>query len=222
MIPKQLDLRDLIDTINSLPGELFFFITDGPLKNKLIETYLEEDAHTDILEFELDASLRIKPTGSAGVPLIEGRLEADEFEYQTTFSVETLAGEEIVALLEYLNTQTPSPHQQAALLDKKILRKKSGSGLLNTVAAASILGLSHQSLKTLIPCSAIRVEEKDGNKTIEEYYWEKELIDRFVSLRVEQQEGRRPSHKDVTFIAEHCCEGDQQWARDCIADFLSE
>ncbi len=52
---------ELTDIVNNLQDEQFFYLEDGPLKDKLIENYLDkEDAHAEILEFEHNASLRLR------------------------------------------------------------------------------------------------------------------------------------------------------------------
>lgn len=46
-------ISDLLKIIDNLPSELFCHLEEGPLKNRLVASYLDEvDAHTDILEFD--------------------------------------------------------------------------------------------------------------------------------------------------------------------------
>ncbi len=216
-------ISKLVEMINGLKGEVCFFAEDGPLKNKVIERYLEEeDAHADILDFELDASVCIKQGGGTVAPAFECRLEAGDFLYQTFFSLGDFNADEITELIVRLSPHCPGTLKREATPDRNILRKKKGSGLLNISVAAKALGLSHRALKALIPCSEIRIAEKGDEKTIEEYYWDKDLIDRFETLWVKQQEKRGYSGEDLTFIAEDCCDGDRQWARDIIAGFLQQ
>ncbi len=214
-------ISELMAMLGRLRGEVFFFVADGPLKHKLIERYLEEEeSHGDILDFEFDASLRIKREAAAAAPAVEGRLEAGDFLYQTLFAVGDFAADEITELLDHLRPLCPSPAKPKARPGRSILRKKKGSGLLNIAAAANALGLSHRTLKTLVPCSEIRIAEEGGDKTIEEYFWEKDLIGRLAALAAAQKEGREANREDVTCIAEWCCDGDRQWARELIAEVL--
>ena len=209
--------------IGGLQGEMFFYVEDGPLINKLIERYMEEeDAHAEILEFEHNASVRIQPGEGSAAPAFDCRLEAGDFQYRTIFSVGDFAADEITELIDHLRPHCPIPLKKEAGPGRNIIRKKMSNRLLNISAAAKALGLSHRSLKALIPCSEVRIAEEGGDKTIKEYYWEKELIGRFESLSAKQKGGHGYNSEDLTFIAESCCDGDRQWARDCITGFLQQ
>jgi hypothetical protein len=211
---------DLMVMIDSLQSELFFFVEDGPLKSRMIERYLEEEAHADILEIDLDASVRVKPgEGSASAPF-ECRLEADGFEYQTLFSLDDFDPEESAELMAQIAAHSPPLSQTSPERGKNILRKRAEGGLLNIADAAKVVGLSHRGLKSLIPCSEIRIAGEGENKSIEEYYWETELINRFVAIWSEHQAGGGPGSEDESFIAELCCDGDQQWGREILSEFL--
>ncbi|MCD4687750.1 MAG: hypothetical protein K8R55_00280 [Desulfuromonadaceae bacterium] len=216
-------ISELMAMLDRLQGEVFFFVEDGPLKHRLIERYLdEEESQSDILDFELDAALRIQRKEGTAIAKIEGRLEAGDFLYQTNFAIQDFAADEITELLEYWKSLCPTPSKPKARPDRNILRKKNGSGMLGISAAAKALGLSQRALKVLIPCSEIRVEEQDGEKVIEEYYWEKDLLGRFTSVGAAHKEGRDANREDVTCITEWCCDGDRQWARDLINEFLKQ
>ncbi len=216
-------ISELMAMLDCLQGEVFFFVEDGPLKHKIIERYLEEEeAQSDILDFEFDAALRIQREEGTEDTKIEARLEAGDFLYQTNFTTKDLAADETAELLEYLKqlcTTTPKPKARPG---RNILRKKNGSGLLGISVAANALGLSQRALKALIPCSEIRIAEHDGDKVIEEYYWEQDLIGRFASLGAAHKERREANREDVTCIAEWCCDGDRQLARDLISEFLKQ
>lgn len=216
-------ISQLLAVLDSLQDELFFFVEDGPLKHKLIDRYLtEEDSQGDILDFELDAAIRIKRKEGAADVEIEGRLEADDFLFQPLFGSRDFAGDEIAELLKHLRPHCAAPAKTQAKPARNILRKKQGSGLLGISAAATALGLCQRELKSLIPCSEISIAEQGGDKVIEEYYWEKDLIGRFASLGAAHHEGRKAQREDVTSIAEWCCDGDRQWARDLIGEFLKQ
>lgn len=216
-------ISQLLAVLDSLQGELFFFVEDGPLKHKLIERYLEEeDSQGDILDFELDGAIRIKRKESAADVEIEGRLEADDFLFQTLFASGDFTDDEIAELLKHLRPHCAAPAKTQAKPARNILRKKQGSGLLGISAAATALGLCQRELKSLIPCSEICITEQRGDKVIEEYYWEKDLIGRFTSLEAAHKQGREANREDVTCIAEWCCDGDRQWARDLIGEFLKK
>lgn len=211
---------ELLTRIDSLQGELFFFVEDGPLKNRIIERYLEEEADAAILEFEIDASVRIKQGVGVAAASFECRLEADDFEYQTLFSLDDFDPEESAELMAQIAAHSPPLSQTSPERGKNILRKRAAGGLLNIADAAKAVGLSHRGLKSLIPCSEIRIAGEGENKSIEEYYWETELISRFVAIWTEHQAGGGPGSEDELYIAELCCDGDRQWGREILSEFL--
>ncbi len=216
-------ISELLEMVESLDSELFFYVEEGALKNRIIESYMEEeDAHAEILEFEHNLSLRVKQGENLTAPSFDCRLETADFQYRILFAVEDFAADEISELIDYLKPYSACPHKHTPGRDRSIIRKKQGSELLNISAAAKSLGLSRRSLKSLIPCTETRIVEKGGRKSIEEYYWDKELIDRFENLEMKQQEGCGYNREDLAFIAESCCAGDYRWAHDCISSFLQQ
>ena len=214
---------ELTKIMNNLPSDQFFYLEDGPLKDRLIANYMdEEDALAEILEFEHNTSLRIRQTEGATPTTIACRLEASEFEYQVVWEITDFTADEATELIDLLRPHCPITPRQETNPGKNIIRKKKGDHLLGIAATATTLELSHRSLKALIPCSETRIVTEAGNSSIKEYYWDKELIKRFKNLWLKHQEGRGYNSDDLTHIAECCCAGDRQWARDCISDFLNQ
>ncbi len=215
-------ISELLEMIDSLPEDLFFYLEDGALKNKLVEAYMErEDAHAEIREFELNASLRLRrEAGSA--PAFDCRLEANDFQYRIILAAGDFEVDEITELVDLLKPQCPITLRKESKPARNIIRKKKSSELLNISAATKALALSRRALKRLIPCSATRIVEEDGDKTIKEYYWDQVLIGRFASLWLKHQAGRGYNREDLSFIAQSCCDGDRRWAHDCIVGFLNQ
>ena len=59
-------ISELLTMLDALQGEPFFYLEDGPLKNRLVESYMEEeDVRAELPDFEHNASLRIKPGANA-------------------------------------------------------------------------------------------------------------------------------------------------------------
>lgn len=213
----------LLDKLNTLDHELFCFLKDGPLKSALLESYLDEaDANSDIMEFDVDASLLIKDSANGSTATITLRLECDEFLYQTTLCPSELDSEQSVELRELLDLHCPKQITTKTSPSKNIIRKKQSENLLNIAQASKALGLSQHQIKRIIPCSEIRIADKDSSKSIEGYYWDIQLIHRFNLLRDQQQQGCRYSDDDINYIAENCCEQDVKWARDTIATYLKQ
>ncbi len=214
---------ELIEIIDSLQSEPFFYVADGVLKEGLIARYMaQEAAHAEILEFELNVSIRLRRGEGSVPPGFDCHLETSDFQYQISLALADFADEERVELLEHLRPFHLAPGVKGGGSRKKILRKHKGGGLLNISAAAKGLGLSQRALKTLIPCSETRILSEGGARRIEEYYWDKGLIARFEGIWLKHLERRGYNREDLAFIAENCCDGDRRWARDCITGFLRQ
>lgn len=216
-------LSKLLEMIERLPDEVFFYLEDGPLKHKLIARYRDQaDAHGELLELEHNLSLKFRRGARAATPTFDARLEADDFLYQTSFVAEDFSAAEIAELLERLGLYAARPRRQGSQPAKNILRKQKGRDLLNIAAAARTLGLSHRRLKSLIPCSETRIVAEAGGQGIKEFYWERALVDRFAGLWVRHQQGRGYNSEDLELVAANCCDGDRRWAHDCITGFLAQ
>ncbi|OQY22424.1 MAG: hypothetical protein B6I37_07275 [Desulfobacteraceae bacterium 4572_35.2] len=213
----------LLNRLSTLEQQLFCYLDDGPLKSILLERYLDEaDAHDDIMELDLDASLLIKNSVNGSTATIMLRLEYDEFLYQTTLCPTALDTEQSAELLALLNLHGPKQTTTKTSSNKNIIRKKQGENLLNVAQASKALGLSQRQIKRIIPCSEIRIVDNYTSKSIEDYYWDTQLIQRFSRLRQQQQQGCRYSDDDINYVAKKCCEEDVKWARDTIAIFLRQ
>jgi hypothetical protein len=216
-------LSELLKILDQLQGELFFSLADGPLKNRVVESYLEKDgALVDVLEFEHQASILFKPGQESTTHVFDCRLETSDFKHQIAPAAEDFNADEISELINLLRPFCPLNGRQKLAPTRKIIRKKKSHNLLSIAAAAKTLNLSHRQLKALIPCSETRIVEKDGTKSIEEFYWDKELIAQFEGLWLKQQNGRGYNREDLSVIAESCCDGDRRWASDCIVRFINQ
>ncbi|WP_156826978.1 hypothetical protein [Geopsychrobacter electrodiphilus] len=216
-------IPELLKMLKNLQTDQFFYIETGPLKSRLIDTYLAEaDAHDEILDFEHSVTLRIKRTQGLAISEFVLRLEAGDFEYQRVLAVQDFTADEIGELLDHLRPLCLPLAPPATGLSRTIVRKKPGQALLNISTTAKILGLTPRQLKSLIPCSETRIVEEDGVKSIKEYYWDRGLVSRFEALWIKQQAGRGYNNEDLCFIAENCCDGDRRWAHDCISGFLNQ
>jgi hypothetical protein len=216
-------LSELLTIFSHLQGELFFYLEEGPLKSRLVESYKgEEGSFAEFLEFDHQASILLRPCQEGTAAVIDCRLEARDFKHQVTLAAGELSAEEISELVDLLRPLCPVLRSQEQSPVRKIIRKKKSHKLLDIAAAAKALGLSQRQLKSLIPCSETRIVEEDGAKRIEEYYWDRELIARFEDLWSKQQNGRGYNREDLSMIAASCCDGDRSWARDCIDRFIDQ
>ena len=214
---------ELLEIISGLESETSFCVGDGALKEGLLgRSMAQEGAHEEIHEFELNASLRINGTKGSEVPSFAGYLEARDFQYRADLTLADFSDDEAAELLDLLRPYKRTGDIGAGKPRKNIIRKQKSGELANIVVATRRLGLSQRTLKSLIPCSETRIVKEGTERRIEEYYWDNQVIARFESLGLKQQERRGYNREDINFIATHCCDGDRDWARDCITRFLHQ
>lgn len=208
--------------INQPNCDLFSYLHDGVLKNTLLDRYLDEpDSICDILDFDFDASLIIERCGEEIATIIL-RLECDDFLYQTSLDTDTITNEQRLEIEQLVlrhsaeqRLKLPSPPKQ------NILRKKRGNDLLNIAQTSQALGLSQRKTKELIPCNDLRIVADGAIQTIEEYYWDRQLIQHFTMLKQQHHNTQHYHNEDLLVIAEGCCDGDIKWAQDIVDAYLS-
>jgi hypothetical protein len=216
-------LKELLKIFELLHDELCFYLDDGPLKDRLIESYMAKDeAHPDFLDYEHQVSIRIKPGMTSTAPTFDYRLEISDFTYHSPIPIDDLNTAEFTEMIELLRPFCHNSKKQKKTTASKIIRRKKHKNHLDIASAANILELSQRQLKTLIPCSTTRISDINGRKNIEEYYWEKDLIYRFNDVWSKHQQGRGYNREDVDLIATTCCDNDRLWARDCIEQFIDQ
>ena len=213
-------LETITNQLASLHGHAYFRPQKGPLRERLTQQVL------DTASGELAEELA---EGGFGLEVSIGNHEGDG-QQAISFSVERpgvvfnsqltlgLLGEEALEdlagyLLRLCKEATPA---ESAANGKTLSRKKPEGDFHEKGAASARLKVSPEWLKRVIPCTDYSYDEIDGKKYIREYYWSKEMIERLFKIK-----STKTTPEDVQYVAQECCEGDLEWARDLIARLKS-
>ena len=208
--------------LGQLHGHAYFRPEAGPLRESLAKAVLEGEtlpreaaAALSGRAFELEVSIG-RPEGDSEVAL-DFSVDHPGVTYRSELALAALAEDALQDLAGYLarllqqatSSETVVAGEQTAAVDHP-------SHSHEQMAASARLKVSPQWLKSVIPCTDYTYEEIDGKKYIREYYWSKELIERLFKIKC-----TKTTPEDLQYVAEECCEGDVEWARDLIARLKS-
>jgi len=206
--------------LEQLHGHGYFRPEAGPLKARLTEAVLSA------LEFEAVEQLSGHPIE---LEVSIGRQEGDDevsigikadlpdLSHTSEIALNALADAALEDLAGYLARLVESSAPVGVdETGKVVVRKKTETDSHEAPAASARLKVSPQWLKSVIPCTDYSYDEIDGKKIIREYYWSKELIERLFKIKCS-----KTTPDDLQYVAEECCDGDLEWARDLIVRLKS-
>ena len=215
---QNMNLDDLLKSGNS---DFSFRPDDGALRSALVAMLLatENEEFADLFsESSSDISVGVYGT-SVAEGLIRCRVYGDFGERSLECRLATLTQTAFADLTEQLShldavqTASSAPHHGA----RGVLRRKAEINLFNMLSceeAAQQLNLPRQTLKSMIPCSDYSYSEVNDKIVIQEYYWSKNLIQRLCDIKT-----GGATAEDCRYIADECCHGDLDWAKEIIGLF---
>jgi hypothetical protein len=206
--------------LRQLHGHGYFRPETGPLKARLTESVLEtldSDALEQLSEQPIDFEVSIGFQEGEETVIIGVSVQHPDLTHTSELALVALAEDALEDLAGYLTrlVENATP-VEASASDKALLRKKMEEESHEQTSASTRLKVSPQWLKSVIPCTDYSYDEIDGKKFIREYYWSKELIERLFKIKC-----TKTTPDDLQYVAQECCEGDLDWARDLIARLKS-
>lgn len=197
-----------------LGGSVTFRLEDGPVYTKIIDLYVDElgDVSEEIDENTIDVMINLSTNETTNEIEISFSVKSfnSDFSSELTFVKLNSVEREYIkeTLLHKINSEQCKPDEN---MNSVIIRKNDSNTVYDIHIAAHNLNVSKQWLKNIIPCSDYSYVEENGKKTIKEYYWDKDLVSRLTQIK-----NNVPDEADCQYVAQHCCEGDLEWARDLI------
>jgi hypothetical protein len=215
-------LESIEALLQQLHGHGYFRPQDGPLKSRLVDAVaaeLEGDLVEDLARPGLDMEVSIGRHELDQEVCIDLKLQVHGRVFTCELALGALNGAELTDLegcLGGLLQQPGAPAEAAEGAGKNILRKKVEGDYHEQGAAAARLKVTPQWLKSVVPCTDYSYDEIDGKKYIRDYFWSKELIENLFRIK-----STKTTPEDLQYVAQECCEGDLDWARDLIARIKS-
>lgn len=208
-------MDDIAEMLDELGGSASIRFKDGPFHTRIIDqmSYELDQLCEDPEEIAFDVVVNIKKDGNPKQISICLSAISFNFDLSSELSASELSSEEIKAIRNRLSMLIKQERSKEKTCKPRVIVRKNASHQSYDIhVAAQKLNVSRDWLKKVIPCSHCRYEEKNGKKTIEEYFWSKELIERLYKIR-----HSRPEEADYEYIADNCCEGDLGWAHEIVA-----
>jgi len=209
-------LQTIEEYVKKSNGPVILRLTDGVLRDRLIGTALDgmpdEETDSDAMDQDLEIQLRLAHSDSTtqlSFSLLTGTAHSGEC------AVSTLDEKALEDLVEYLSRlgEASRPPRGAG---RMVIKRKGEPDSYDKMGASSRLKVSPEWLKRIIPCSNYRYEEIDGRKIIHEYYWSVEFIENLFRIK-----NSKITPDDLRYVADQCCFGDMDWAKDLISRLKS-
>lgn len=214
------NLETISDLLSRLHGHAYFRPEGGPLMESLTQAVLDAvdgELAEELSEGDFDIEVSIGRQEGESEPTLDLSVDRPGVVHTSQMALSQLADAALEDLAGYLTrmAEAATPVETTGA-DGNLVRKKPEGEHHEKEAASTRLKVSPEWLKSVVPCTDYSYDEIDGKKFIREYYWSKDLIERLFRIK-----STKTTPEDQQFVAEECCEGDQEWARDLIARLKS-
>ena len=213
-------LETISNLLQQLHGHGYFRPESGPLKSRLTEAVLdslEGDAVELFADQIIDLEVSIGRLEGEDQIGIDVKVQLPGLTHSSELSLAALADDALEDLAGYLarlveGAEPAEPGEPG----KVLVRKKIDADSHEQGSASARLKVTPQWLRSVVPCTDYSYDEVNGKKIIREFYWSKELIERLFKIK-----STKTTPEDLQYVAQECCEGDLEWARDLIARLKS-
>jgi hypothetical protein len=214
------NLETISDLLSRLHGHAYFRPEGGPLMESLTQAVLDAvdgELAEELSEGDFDIEVSIGRQEGESELTLDLSVDRPGVVHTSQIALTRLADAALEDLAGYLTrlAEAAAPIE-ASVAGGNVVRKKPEGEHHEKEAASARLKVSPEWLKSVVPCTDYSYDEIDGKKFIREYYWSKDLIERLFRIK-----STKTTPEDLQFVADECCEGDQDWARDLIARLKS-
>ena len=207
------------DLLSKLQGHVYFRPAAGGLADGLKQAALDcanGELAEELAEGEFGLEVSIgSPDGDSEL-FITFSVDRPGILHSSQIALSQLSDDALEDLAGYLERLMPDAEPADSGTGKHVVRKKPEGDHHEKVAASARLKVTPEWLKSVVPCTDYSYDEIDGKKYIREYYWSKELIERLFKIK-----SSKTTPEDLQYVAQECCHGDLDWARDLIARLKS-
>lgn len=209
-------LQVIEEYVKKANGQVHIRLREGQLRESLLGAAFQSgfpqdpDGVVESADSDLEVQLRFDQDASS----LSFRITHPAVPQPSECAVATLeekALEELSQNLAQLCDLARAPRSP-----RTVIKRKGEPDAYDIVGASSRLKVSQEWLKSVIPCSNYSYDEIDGRKIIREYYWNVELIEYLFRLK-----NSKIAPEDLKYVADQCCFGDHEWAKDLIGRLKS-
>lgn len=214
------NLETISDRLSQLHGHVYFRPQEGALAERLKQAVLDSvtgELAEELAEGGFGLEVSVGSQEGEGEPALSVSVDRPGISHSLQLAVSELSEAALEDLADYLARLAPgAAPAEPTVAGKHVLRRKPEGDHHEKGPASARLKVSPEWLKSVVPCTDYSYDEIDGKKYIREYYWSKELIERLFRIKC-----TKTTPEDLQYVAQECCHGDLEWARDLIARLKS-
>lgn len=211
----QSHLQAIEELVKKANGPVSLRIGEGELRENLIgcvPVRTEEGSENDGNPAELEVQLRLGQDGDG----LSFCLSQQGQPRSAECPLSTLDESTLETLAQRLARLCDASRPGKGGAPRNIIKREGEPDAYDIAGAASRLRVTPEWLKSVIPCSTYSYDEIDGRKIIREYYWNVDLIENLFRFK-----NTKVMPEDLKYVADQCCFGDLDWAKDLIARLKS-
>jgi hypothetical protein len=167
-----------------------------------------DDLFDDPEEVTFDAEILILSDPDPRNISVTIRTASPDFDATLRVYAYQLSNEELRFLLNTLLVEKRKLEEPRELRRPKVVIRKKSDSSYDLSTAAQKLDVSTEWFKKTIPCTGYTSEEQGDGSTVHQFRYRKEIVDTLSRMR------DRADVAGLEYIAQTCCEGDLDWARD--------
>lgn len=212
-------IESAAEMLRELNGQAYFRPENGHLKATLVEKAINE-LEIEIIDGQLgsfDVAVDINTDDYDNEIILSYCVDHPEVNHSSEIPIAKLDEGAVKDLFGYLSRliDERKPAENNAV-KRIILRRKHNFANYDLQRASKKLGVSERWFKSTIPCTDYNYTEKEGKTQIKEYHWSVDLVERLCQIKSRSADG-----SDIQYIADHCCYGDLDWAKEIIKELRS-
>ncbi|UFS70236.1 hypothetical protein LPW11_20470 [Geomonas sp. RF6] len=213
-----MSIEVIAKVLKELGGKAFVTLESGPFHTRVKEDVAEQlnEVYEDIDEAAFDVEIRLEWDANPREIAVTIRAASADFDHSRRLHAYQLSSRERSTLLKELVDQKKRLQAFEPSKPKVIVRKKADNSYDLHVAAQK-LDVGSEWFKKNVPCTGYNCEGGEDSKKVLNFRYHKEMVDRLCKAKDDAFD-----ETDLKYVADACCEGDIEWAREIVASLKEQ
>jgi len=175
-----------------------------------------DDIYEDLDEAAFDVEIQLESDPDPRKVSLAIRAVSADFDTTIRIHASQLNSRERSAVLKELLAEKRKHEARREASARKVIVRKKSDNSYDLHIAAQKLDVPTDWLKKTVPCTGYQCDAGADAEAIHRFRYQKDVIDRLCKVR-----DNTFDEADLNCLADLCCEGDSEWARDIIDSFKS-
>jgi hypothetical protein len=212
-------IESMAEVLEVLGGPVSLRLDAGAFHARVLESLAEQldQLYEDPEEALFDIEVRIVPNRDPRKISLSVLASSPDFDTTIRLYAYQLNSEELGVVLNALCDEKRKLEAAKEGRRAKVIIRKKADNSYDLHTAAQKLGVSAEWFKKMIPCTGYRSSESSDGDTVQEFRYRKDLVERLCKMKDEAA-----AAADLKHLADACCEGDLDWARDIVESINSK